>query len=362
MDQLEPNDLREIVDDIVEALVIVDEDHRIIFFNRAAERVFEVGREEILGQDLDALLPSDDSPDHRGSANPHSGTRRLQRVGHETELSVARKNGETVPVSISFSMARAAGRIYLVGIARDVTESQALQERKTRADRRDALGRFIAEMTHTIRNPLMIIGLNARKLVREPDLENIRAASQTIDQEVKGLEDLLKEMNDDYRPRSLHLEIFDVHRLLKEMCRLASVECQARGILLDCRVDEHPAWISGDRKSLGDVFSNLINNAIEVMEEGGHLFVQSRLSDHVEISIADDGPGIPKILQDKVFTPFFAAGIRGSGIDLAVSRRIIDAHPGGRLDFKSQEQGGTVFKISFPLVSLEEKSRTQPSS
>ena len=115
--------------------------------------------------------------------------------------------------------------------------------------------------------------------------------------------------------------------------------------------------IEGDYRALEQVFTNLINNAIESMEvSGGMLSIKIRQVNegdeqaHVEISVSDTGPGIPAELRDKIFEPFFTTKQHGTGLGLAIVKRIVTAHKGSIT--VNSILGGTNFVVQFPFAAV----------
>jgi len=349
--------LKGAVENTNEAFVTIDEDHRVVFFNRSAEKIFGYRWEEVSGQDLNIILTPRCSQDHRQAVNRYLASRVPRLIGHETELTATRKDGKTFPISISFSVAEIEGRLFFTGIIRDLSETKALQAQVSNAERLAALGQLVAEITHEIKNPLVIIGNYAHQLIRLTSEEKIRGKLKTIAGEVERLEKLLAELHEYYLPKKMTPEQFDMNALLQEVYSLVQHEVSKKKIWLEFAIGADPAWVEGDRNKWKQVLLNLIRNGIEAMEKGGHLSLQSLLSDHIEIRIADDGPGIPKDQQDKIFTPFFTTKRGGMGLGLAICKRIVEEHPGSSLDLISQEGKGAVFKIVMPLSTSAGKKK-----
>lgn len=341
--------LKGAVENTNEAFVTIDENHTVIFFNQAAERIFGYSRDEVIGQDLNVILTPNCSRDHRQAVARYVETRIPRRIGHETELTATRKNGEIFPISISFSVAKIEGRLFFTGIIRDLAETKALQEQVSQAERLAALGQLVAEIAHEIKNPLVVIGGYVQQLIRTIQEEKSVAKLRIIAEEVKRLENLLSELSEYYLPRKLHLERFDMNGMLREICSLTKPESEEKNIRLECQIEAYPAWVEGDRDKLRQVLLNLIRNGIQAMERGGNLSIQATLGDRIEIKIADEGLGIPESQQTKIFTPFFTTKRGGMGLGLAICKKIIEGHPGSTIELTSQEGKGTIFKITMPF-------------
>lgn len=345
------------VENTNEAFVTIDQDHRVVFFNRAAERIFGYGRSEVIGHDLDIILGPLCSDNHRQAVARYLETRNPRLIGHETGFVAPRKNGDTFPASISFSVAEIHGRLFFTGIVRDMTETTALQERILRSERLATLGQVVAEISHEIKNPLVLIGGFARQLKKTAQDKKTRSKLNIIAQEVERLENLLGELRDLYTPTKLTIEKIDINDLLREVYSLTKEDCQARNIRLSLDTQTGPLFVVGDPGRLKQVFLNLVKNGVEAMKKGGNLSIQSRLSgDTVELTISDEGRGIPESVREKMFIPFFTTKKQGTGLGLSVTKRIIEDHPGCSFTLVSQDGRGTTVKIAMGICNeVEDK-------
>lgn len=261
-----------------------------------------------------------------------------------------RKNGETFPAEISFSVSEEKGRLYFTGIVRDLTETKALQERIATSERLAALGQVVAEITHEIKNPLMLIGGFVRQMSRTIKDTKSLTKLHVIEKEISRLENLLKELREFYRPRTLSTEGIDISGLLQEVYILLKPDCEGKKIRTAFKTLGKPVIVQGDRDKLKQVFLNLLKNSIEAMEEGGNLSVRFRLTaEHVEIILEDDGCGIPQKHQEKIFDPFFTTKKLGTGLGLSITKRIIGDHRGSSLTLKSKKGEGTTFTVKMPI-------------
>jgi len=357
------NDIQELavlkgaVENTNEAFVTIDQKRKVLFFNRAAEKIFGYSRDEVLGRDLDVIMSPNCSRDHHQAVARYMETGVPRRIGHHTEIMALRKNGEAFPADISFSISRDDGKLYFTAIVRDITETKALQERINRSERLAALGQVVAEINHEIKNPLMMIGGFARQLVKESADDKTLEKLNIIVSEVQRLENLLKEMREFYLPRPLDQRETEINALLKEVQDLIKEDCKKRGIRLEFKADREDLFVEGDRARLEQVFLNLAKNALEAMDRGGKISFASGLKQGTaEISISDEGVGIPEEEQGKIFSPFYTTKKQGTGLGLSICRRIVEDHPGSSLSFTSEKGRGTTFIIKMP-ASRSEKAR-----
>lgn len=342
--------LKGAVENASEAFITIDQDHTVVFFNRAAETMFGYGREEVVGRDLNDILSPACSKDHRGAVKRYVETRKPRLIGHETEVTAVRKNGDAFPAAICFSVSEVEGRLFFTALMRDLSETRALQERIIRSERLAALGQVVAEIVHELKNPLVLIGGLARRIRKMVAGETERSQLEMIAAEVTRLEDLLEDLREVYVPKSLALEVLDINELLRDIHQLTREACRKKDIRVTLEGVENIALVQGDRTKLKQVILNLVKNAIEAVGEGGSLSIGSRPEGElVEVSIEDNGPGIGKDQIGKIFDPFFTTKQHGTGLGLSICKRIIGEHDRCELSVESEEGRGTIARISFPL-------------
>ncbi len=337
-----------------EGFVTIDENHRVVIFNREAERIFGVNREEILGKDLGVILTPQCSQGHRQAVARYLDTRQPKLIGHQSEFLTARKNGESFPLSISFSVSNIGEKTFFTGIIRDLTETKALQEQVLKSERLAALGQLVAEVSHEIKNPLVMIGGYARQKLRSAQDSKGHSKLQIIVDEVQRLETLIGELRDLYRPKTLNLETIDLAVLLKEIRELIQEEARNKQIEVILDIPSTPVMVEADKDKLKQVILNLSRNGLEAMDQGGKLSVRAQCrEDRVEITVIDEGPGIPAPEMDKIFVPFYTTKKQGTGLGLSISKRIIEEHQGCSFSLASGRDKGAVAKITMPIRSCE---------
>ena len=335
-----------------EGFVTIDEDHRVVFFNRAAEKLFGYRREEVLGRDLNDILSPSCSTDHRAAVDRYLRSRRKRLRGHARELTAVKKGGQAFPCSISFSVSRMNGRTFFTGIVRDLSETKALENEVAKRERLAELGRMVAEINHEIRNPLMIIGGFVNRLSRSDSALDAKTRERTsmISAEVRRLEKLLDDLRELYLPHKLRQRPFDLTGLLREIHLFAQEACGENRIRLEWTQDTEPLPVKADRGKLKQVLINLVCNALEAMGEQGVLRMgASRQDGRVRLWISDNGPGIPDKLMTRVFDPFFTTKKGGSGLGLPLCRRFVEDHKGWSMHLKSRVGEGTDVRVDIPL-------------
>ncbi len=337
-----------ILENINEALVTIDQESTVHFFNKAAEDIFGYQCSDVIGHNLSEILAPRCREEHNHAVKHFVKTGKATLIGHETEFNAMRKNGSTFPASISFSMTKVGNDMFFTGIVRDTTETKTLQENLIRSERLAALGQTVAEITHEIRNPLMLIGGFARQLIKSVSGKKDQEKLSIIAGEIVRLENMLTDVKSLYTPWSLVIEKFDVHDLLEEIHHLVSTSNVDKKFTVHLKTSEKSPVIEGDREKLKQVVLNIMKNSIEALPDGGVMSLEmEERGDSIEITVKDQGHGIPKELQEKIFNPYFTTKKGGTGLGLCVSRRIVEDHKGSSLTIESEEGKGTTVTISL---------------
>jgi signal transduction histidine kinase len=226
---------------------------------------------------------------------------------------------------------------------------------------------LISMVSHELRTPLAsVIGFTRLLLDRDFDPEERRRYLEIIDAEARRLGSLAEDFLDvrllEEGQFALNLEPVDLVTLVREQVLLFFGASTGHRLVLD--LPAATVVIDGDRDRLAQVIGNLFSNAIKYSPAGGTVEVRLRLEPAAaRLSVTDEGIGIPREHQDRIFEKFFrggaaSSGIGGTGLGLAVSREIVDAH-GGDIGFRSTEDVGSTFWLRLPL-SRRERDRGEP--
>jgi len=338
---------RAILDTATNAVLSIDEDHNLILFNNAAERIFQYRREEILGKNLNLLIPSQYG-DHYRYVRRFLEKRESDLVGKTISLTALRKNGEEFPIELSLSFMEMEGRVTFTAIIRDVSEEKQLERKLLQSERLAAVGQAVAHVVHELKNPLMIIGgftgQIRRSLSSDKDLNKL----DMISEEVARLERLVAGLGDFTKTYKLVKRQADVNSVISDVIKIISELYPQDQYGFRVVLSETVPEISCDPDKLKQVFINVISNGIEAMTDGGVITVSSRRTrDGIEVRITDEGVGIPESSLAHIFEPFYTTRKRGSGLGLPISYRIVEAHE-GEITAVSAPGRGTTFVIRLP--------------
>jgi PAS domain S-box-containing protein len=334
-----------------DAIIGLNRQGRIESWNRGAERIFGYGRDEILGQSAAKLFPhakNGGSPD--ALIRQAIEKRDIQNLEVKTSDAAGHEKILDLTLSAVESAWGATKGISL--IARDVTQRRKLEHRVAHSERMAAIGEVAASVAHEIRNPLFAISSISQILGMEcgndPELAELSKAMRS---EILRLNGIVEDLLTFGRRRDLELQLAKPGEVLDELLAMNTAAFRDHGVTLE-RVEAAPqAAFRFDPAQTKQVFLNLVLNAVQASERGGVVRVESGVEElpdpHWFIRITNGGAGIPDDVKDKIFDLFFTTKERGSGIGLAVSKRIVEAHS-GTLEFESRP-GETVFTVRLPL-------------
>ena len=242
---------------------------------------------------------------------------------------------------------------------KDLTRVEQLEERERLRDRLAALGEMAAAIAHEVKNPLagieVMAGVLKRQLAGQPEAQS--TLSEIIN-ECKAANAIVVEVLEFVRPIRLEVEHVAVDAVLRDAVTLASSTTPPGTITVALDIPTDLPQIPGDAHQLRQLFMNLINNAFEAMNGRGSVAVRARFDEaddegepsHVVVEVQDDGPGMSADQAERVFSPFFTTKPQGTGLGLAVVRKVVDAHD-GNIRLTTPAEGGTCFRISLPAAS-----------
>ncbi|MCB2187299.1 MAG: hypothetical protein KQJ78_12830 [Deltaproteobacteria bacterium] len=261
-----------------------------------------------------------------------------------------------VAVAVYLGTARQVSRLYQADLERSAVFREIVYTHKLAS-----VGRLAAGVAHEINNPMAVINekiglINDLILMHgaEADPERLLSLLEVVKNSVKRVSRVTHRLLGFAQHLPQGVESLDLGELLRGVLAFLAREAEVRHIDIDLQVAPDLPAVSSDRGLLEQVFLNIINNALAVLDDGGRLEIkvsQSALED-LEVTIADNGRGIsPEDLQH-IFEPFFTTqGTKGTGLGLSITYGIVHKL-GGRISVESKQGRGTAFKVSLPPVTL----------
>ncbi|MCC6659913.1 MAG: FHA domain-containing protein [Phycisphaerales bacterium] len=237
-----------------------------------------------------------------------------------------------------------------------------LYSQKLQTERLAAIGETVAQLSHAIKNILQGLrgGADVVEMgLKKDDLKIAKGGWGILKRNLDRIVSLTLNMLAFSRQRSVELELTRLGPIVEECAALLEGQCTTRGVALIVDVDPEMPPVPIDAPLIHQALMNLITNAIDAVEQGkGAVTVKASYSPPgargdgspsvVEIAVIDNGPGIPKDRQDRIFEPFHTTkGTRGTGLGLAVTQRVVEEHR-GRIRVESKEGQGATFRIILP--------------
>lgn len=402
--------LTSLFDNATEGIILTDTVGKVILINPAAKKMFEYSEEEIVGQQIEILIPHSQRHHHvdlRDQFNLHPTNRQM---GHGRDLYGMKKNGDKFSVEVSLSSYEREGKLYVIAFIIDITQRKLIEHamlsqqhrleqitdqvkklnteleakveertlilrealaklQRSQEELSEALakekelneikGRFVSMASHEFRTPLSTVLSSASLLSRYSSAEDqpkrdkhIGKIKNAVSQLNEILEDFLSlgkldEGKVESRPMDLNLEEF-LHDLEEETSVLLKKE-QKISLEFAGKPD-----IFVDRKLLKNVLVNLVTNAIKFSGEGKTIRIKAGVGrKNLEIKVCDEGIGIPKEDQVHLFSSFFrsanATNIQGTGLGLHIVKRFVDLMH-GKAKIESELNKGTTVTITIPIT------------
>jgi PAS domain S-box-containing protein len=374
-----PPALARLIDLAEDAIVSVDEDQRIVLFNRGAERTFGYAAAEVLGRPLDLLIPERHHARHRGDVDAFARSPADARSMCERRpVTGVRKDGTEFPAEVTVAKLRDGDRVVFNAIVRDVTDRVAAAEEIT-ALNRDLEARVAARtaaleettrqlwqaaklatveelaagVAHELNNPLGTISLRLEGvLAGTPADDPRRPGLAVIEGEVERMARLVANLLAFGRRAPDQVSALDLADEARQATGLVEYHLRRRAVTPHFDVAPGLPPVLADRQKVRQVFLNLYSDAADAMPAGGTL--TTRLypaADHraVVVEVADTGTGIPPGVLDRVFDPFFTTKEgEGTGLGLAICKRIVTDHK-GTIAVDSAPGAGTTVRITLPV-------------
>jgi two-component system sensor kinase FixL len=356
---------RLVVESSPNGIVLVNAQRHIVLVNACVEKLFGYGREELIGQAIELLLPERFRGEHPANRPGFHAESAARVIGAELELFARRKDGTEFPVEIGSSPIQSQEGTQVLSVIVDITErkqaeAEARQHREQIAylSRVAIMGEMAGSLAHELNQPLGAIVTNAGAALRflERDSlsgEKLREVLQDIVADGRRASEVIHTVKGMGRKEEGAKQLLDLNDVITELLRLVRSDALAH----DCTVltELYPALpkVEANLVQLREVFLNLILNAFEASKEVPRvrrrvIIGTERDGDGaVRARVRDFGTGLPADIPERVFDRFFSTKREGMGIGLFIARSIVVAH-GGTLWAENAEGGGAQFWLRLP--------------
>lgn len=334
---------------ISSGVIICDNDETITRFNPAAGNILGIDNEKCQGKLYSEVFGSE----HHLTGILNDALEKNMTVSR-SEFEMLTEDGEKRWIGLSSSLIidNQKNQIGAAVLLTDLTKIKKLQEISDFTEKMAALGEMAAGLAHEFRNSVAAI-MGFGKLIRKilPDDHKANSIAEMIISESQNTEEMLRRFLTFARPLKAIPEPVGFDKIIDDSLQLAKESNQDKMITVQIENNAAGLQLNADPTLLKNAFSNLFLNAYQAMDDGGVLKIVVNLeqAEHQVIAtIADTGDGIPEDVLPKIFNPFFTTKDKGTGLGLAMVKKIINGHYGS-IDVESRDNEGTTFTISLPL-------------
>ena len=336
----------QIMANLQDGLMLFTRDSRVVLVSASVERFLGTPRQALLGKSARDIF----SPGTPLGALVLEGFQ-LRRAFGQREIEAA--GGRFIQVALDF-IHEGGTQIGALLTMHDTESVRRIENEIETSRRLSASGRLTRGVAHEVKNPINAIVLHLQLLQNklqqnDPDT---RRHMDIIDSEIHRLDRVVQILVDFTRPRDLHLEQIDLKHVLEDVAQLAAPDAEQRGVNLRTNFPEISLPVTADSDFMKQAVLNVVLNGVQAMTNGGNLWLSARREGETVVTeIRDEGSGIPRDLQEKIFELYFTTKPGGSGIGLAQTYQIMQWHYGS-VEFESKDSKGTIFRLRLPLTEV----------
>ena len=340
-----------IIQNISSGLVALDENSKIIVFNRGAERIFNIDSRDAIQKDISYIIPH---------IIPYLKVRNPHKFSH---LSYKRKSDQEIDLLLNISPLQEhdGSKKGTILVFQDTTRIREMEQEVKRMEDLAMLGELAAGIAHEIRNPLASISGSIQVLSDSLSKEEARINRRLMEivlREVNRLNNLINDFLHFARPQRINIEEFELNQLIMDTLYIfQNSKHWSKYLDIETKIMS-PLTIKSDPQQLKQVFWNIFLNASEAMPKGGLISIgadsetnfQSSIEsvELVRIKIEDNGPGLDSKIAKDMFKPFSTTKKDGSGLGLAIVKRIVEGL-GGKVSGENLASGGAAITILLPV-------------
>jgi two-component system sensor kinase FixL len=367
-DSTASQELQALLDAAVDGIIIIDHRGLIQAFNHAAEHLLGYRAKEVLGSSIGMLMSEHDRARHHQYLARYLETGVPHIVGKSREVQARRKDGSLFPVTLSVGAVQGSEPRRFVGFIQDASpryraeaDIHRLQLRLTHVSRLATIGEMSGGIAHELNQPLTAVANYAQACDRllglpHPDIDEIRGALKEITAQAVRAGDIIHRLRALSRHDLLDRELTDINALISELAELIQLDARTHQVRCRLELAVNLPRISADRAQIQQVILILVRNAIEAFADTAvaarEITVRTLPAPQggVEVTVYDNGPGVPGSIVPRLFDPFCSSKPNGTGLGLAISRTIVKAHQGS-LDYRPNAPTGACFIVRLPTAT-----------
>lgn len=345
--------LSTLLDNVIDAIVTIDESGLIETFNPAAERVFGYEKADVVGRNVKLLMPDRYREQHDDFlfAYRESGISRI--LGKDIELPAQRRNGELFTMELAVSQITLQSQRRFIAVIRDISERKRIERMKNE---------FVSTVSHELRTPLTSIAgalglINGGALGEVPaQMEEMLRIAQSNSQRLADLINDLLDMDKLVAGKmTFALQALRLWPLLEAAIEQNQPYAAQHSVALHLKPPQLDVEVRVNRQRFAQIMSNLLSNAAKFSAKGSEVEISAFLTDaRVRISVRDFGVGIPEAFRSRIFGKFSQADATdtrqkgGTGLGLAITKELTE-RMSGQIGFESVEGRGAIFWVELPV-------------
>ena len=333
-----------LLENMKEAVFVIDKNSRITLFNNSARELFEIKKDNLVGEKISELQDCNISfiLDMITDQQTFRSIEKILTISNAVKYL-------TINITPNYDFMKNLESYTIV--AKDITEAKKLEEQRKRDEKLVAMGELASGVAHEIRNPINSIGMIAQRLAKEfapsEGKEEYATITNLLKDEVNRINKIITQFLQYAKPIQLQKTSVDLGEFFRDIYQLFTDQAKQKQI---------DFIVNGDEKSIANIdpelikqtLLNVIQNAFDAVKASGKVEINYfREYNNIVISVSDNGSGIPVENQSKIFDLYFTSKTDGNGLGLSISQKIISQHKGS-IEFTSSNLG-TTFKIILPI-------------
>ena len=360
--------LQSILDTVPDAVVVIDERGLVQSFSAAAERLFGWSAPEVIGRNVNMLMPSPYREAHDSYLARYMRTGERRIIGIGRVVVGLRRDGSTFPMELSVGEIKVASHRFFTGFVRDLTERQQtearlqeLQSELVHVSRLTAMGEMASALAHELNQPLSAIAnylRGSRRLLEKGDPADLPRLAEALDRagdQAIRAGDVIRRLRDFIGRGETERRIESISKLIEEASALALVGVKELGVRVTMQFDPRADLVLADRVQIQQVVINLLRNAVDAMRGADVAELKVRAAAQGDgftvVSVSDTGSGMTDEVKARLFEPFMTTKKDGMGVGLSICRTIVEAH-GGSIWATNNPGGGATFAFTLPLAEV----------
>jgi signal transduction histidine kinase len=341
--------LDQILGNLQDGILLFTGDGRAVLVSESAGRFLNMERDNILGLHAREIF---DRSTVLGRALGEAFDGGISLIQEEILTETGRRVQASVDFIFDDTTSRGLGALLTL---HDLESAEAIESELELSRRMSAIGRLTSGVGHEVKNPINAIVVHVELLkskltgASEPATRHL----EVIEAEIHRLDRVVQLLVDFSRPVELRLREQDLKEVIDDVLTLSTAELSTHNVILESHLPTKSLLVNIDSDLIKQAALNVIQNGAQAMPEGGRLrVVLEEQRKFAVLRIADQGPGIPEEIRERIFDLYFTTKTGGSGIGLAMTYRILQLHYGS-IELESSPGRGTEFLLRIPLASTE---------